>query len=924
MAATASPLPWRGDVSSASSPTYRRVPKTPGGGNAKTPALLVTNVPVLPRSPTDEARTPSPSYFGLPLDPRSDPANSYADRRGLAHGSPLSSSMRSVAACSPQVIAVDARPELEGLRRCSDGKTPALRQPAGLRRAPPADRVDRSLAEGAVPKDAAVHGHGGLPGLSEGSWEGPGDPMEIDPDPVAPPPPSRPPPSRRAFSAAPDASLPPGSQTNAAVGAFGFTQARSAHPEPRSTRLAPAPTQGPVALTPSTMPSGALHAAHGAHATRSASPIKAASPTKTALPVMMTAAELTHHLQRSPPTFLLLDVRVSPRFAESRIDGALNLCIPTTLLKRPSFNLQKLADTLPRAGDKARFDTWKTCQMLIAYDDRSGTVHDAVACASTLKKFANEGWQGTSYIVQGGFVEFAQRFPRLIDRSGRGSTPSSPAIKPTAGGPAATAAPVAGGCPMPATQHAANPFFSNIRQNMDLLDGVGQMAIKRPAAMTCELEERLPAWLRAAIEITDEGKGVSDRFLRIEQAEQRRMQAALSVNVAYGSPAGDGTGAIQIAGIEKGAKNRYNNIWPYDHARVKLQEMAEGSCDYINASHCKAPWSNRRYIATQGPMPITYQVCPPRPVAHRRVDELTHRGPQDFWSLVWEQDVRVIVMLTAEQEGGQQKCHPYWTGKDFGFLRLKTISEQKVALKPLPDSAQRPPDHDATEFFSPVLSPGGVSGHGDLPPHIIVRKFCLSHTSHPFSPVREITQLQYASWPDFNAPAHPLHVLRLLEHCDAVVRTTMRSSSSAIPFHASQPFPHGQRPVLVHCSAGCGRTGTFCTIDTVLDMLKRRHAQGIGAHPPPLSPLPTTAAAAAAAPSPGSSSTMGAVDTSWLGRDDLDLVEQTVEHFRRQRISMVQSLRQYVLCYETVLEWLVAQPQQLLMSRRHSRSGDRH
>lgn len=41
----------------------------------------------------------------------------------------------------------------------------------------------------------------------------------------------------------------------------------------------------------------------------------------------------------------------------------------------------------------------------------------------------------------------------------------------------------------------------------------------------------------------------------------------------------------------------------------------------------------------------------------------------------------------------------------------------------------------------------------------------------------------------------------------------------------------------------------------------------------------------------------------WIFNSDVDLVQNTVEEFRRQRISMVQSLRQYVLCYETVLEW---------------------
>lgn len=49
------------------------------------------------------------------------------------------------------------------------------------------------------------------------------------------------------------------------------------------------------------------------------------------------------------------------------------------------------------------------------------------------------------------------------------------------------------------------------------------------------------------------------------------------------------------------------------------------------------------------------------------------------------------------------------------------------------------------------------------------------------------------------------------------------------------------------------------------------------------------------------------VEGSWTVKDDMDLIEKTVEDFRLQRLSMVQSLRQFVLCYESVLEWLVEQ-----------------
>lgn len=253
----------------------------------------------------------------------------------------------------------------------------------------------------------------------------------------------------------------------------------------------------------------------------------------------------------------------------------------------------------------------------------------------------------------------------------------------------------------------------------------------------------------------------------------------------------------------------------------------------------------------------------------------------------------MIVMLTAEEEGGQLKCHRYWAGHEFGPLRLKAISEHRVSLdKETMASSEDGAAHRRDGERPPVSR----SSSGVDRPHVIVRKFSLSHTFYPFVPMREITQFQYVAWPDFGAPTHPKHVLALIEHCDKVVR----SSLSPALRQYGQPFSAIRRPVLVHCSAGCGRTGTFCTIDSVLDMLKRQRAEQTGSEPIP--PLQLE---------PGEVSTSGLEDrdaqASWLRKDDQDLIAKTVEQLRGQRISMVQSLRQFVLCYEAVLEWCVAQ-----------------
>jgi len=368
---------------------------------------------------------------------------------------------------------------------------------------------------------------------------------------------------------------------------------------------------------------------------------------------------------------------------------------------------------------------------------------------------------------------------------------------------------------------------------------------------------------------------LSDNLSAQVKESQKRMQEALSSKVVYGNSAPEVVSTIRIAGIEKGSKNRYNSIWPYEHSRVKLQGVSEGGCDYVNANHVQATLSNKRYIATQGPLPTPFN---------------------DFWSVVWQQDVRVIVMLTAEQEGGQVKAHNYWGSKQYGHLQLVFLGEHRASLEPskIHRHRDRPPLGQRRSTNPPHLrwpSKESPSPSSDSP-YVIVRKFTLSHADHPFERMREITQLQYSSWPDFGAPAHPAHLLGLIEQCDAVVRQVNGGQPSG------PDFPNS-RPILVHCSAGCGRTGTFCTVDSVIDMLKRQRQnrntrRGI---PMDLNSIQR------------SSTFLGAstVESRENDMDNRDLVEKTVEDFRLQRLSMVQSLRQFVLCYESVLEWLVEQ-----------------
>lgn len=262
-------------------------------------------------------------------------------------------------------------------------------------------------------------------------------------------------------------------------------------------------------------------------------------------------------------------------------------------------------------------------------------------------------------------------------------------------------------------------------------------------------------------------------------------------------------------------------------------------------------------------------------------------------------------MLTAEQEGGQVKAHNYWSDRQYGHLYLNPLGERRASLEPSRIHRHREQPRTqlgqrrATNPPKPAnlaREPSNSSPNSEQP-YVIVRKFTLSNADEPFERMREVTQLQYSSWPDFGAPAHPAHLLGLIEQCDAVVRQVNGGSMS-------RPDPPNGRPVLVHCSAGCGRTGTFCTVDSVIDMLKRqRQARNVRQGTP--MDVDTSGSPNGSQDSPFFKNER--IDGSWTRKDDIDLIAKTVEDFRLQRLSMVQSLRQFVLCYESVLEWLVEQ-----------------
>ncbi|XP_030061671.1 receptor-type tyrosine-protein phosphatase C isoform X2 [Microcaecilia unicolor] len=149
------------------------------------------------------------------------------------------------------------------------------------------------------------------------------------------------------------------------------------------------------------------------------------------------------------------------------------------------------------------------------------------------------------------------------------------------------------------------------------------------------------------------------------------------------------------------------------------------------------------------------------------------QGPKDetvddFWKMIWEQKATIIVMVTRCEEGNRNKCAEYWPtvecGKNnFGDIEVKT-NEEKIC------------------------------------PNYIVRKMHITNIKEKGSG-RDVTHIQFIGWPDHGVPEDPHLLLKLRRRVNALSN-----------------FFSG--PIVIHCSAGVGRTGTYIGIDAMMEGLE--------------------------------------------------------------------------------------------------------
>uniref|UniRef100_A0A8C6NEB8 Tyrosine-protein phosphatase non-receptor type 13 n=1 Tax=Melopsittacus undulatus TaxID=13146 RepID=A0A8C6NEB8_MELUD len=195
------------------------------------------------------------------------------------------------------------------------------------------------------------------------------------------------------------------------------------------------------------------------------------------------------------------------------------------------------------------------------------------------------------------------------------------------------------------------------------------------------------------------------------------------------------------------------------------------------------------------------------PVGNEEFVYIACQGPlpttvADFWQMVWEQNCTVIAMMTQEVEGEKIKCQRYWPD----VLNKTTVINDRLRLA--------------------LVKLQQLKG-------FIIRVLELEEIQT--GEVRHISHLNFIAWPDHDTPSQPDDLLTFISYMRHV---------------------HKSGPIITHCSAGIGRSGTLICIDVVLGLISR----------------------------------------------DLDFdISDLVRTMRLQRHGMVQTEDQYIFCYQVVL-----------------------
>ncbi|XP_030627519.1 tyrosine-protein phosphatase non-receptor type 21 [Chanos chanos] len=362
------------------------------------------------------------------------------------------------------------------------------------------------------------------------------------------------------------------------------------------------------------------------------------------------------------------------------------------------------------------------------------------------------------------------------------------------------------GRPKPKREVAKKRPVSDIAPGRRNIDGLPPAGMKK--GVRSEYKKVGPLKLAALngltparMPVTGEGKDEPEKASNDERCKvlEQRLEQGMVFTEYEQVPKRRPNCECTIAQLpESGERNRFQDVLPYDDTRVELVPTKENNTGYINASHIRITVGGDEwsYIAAQGPLSNT---C------------------QDFWQMVWEQGVAIIAMVTAEEEGGREKSFRYWPRLG---SRHNTVTYGRFKI--------------TTRFRT---DSGCYATTGLKIKHLLTGQ------------ERTVWHLQYTDWPDHGCPEDFKGFLSYLEEIQSVRRHTNSTSDSK----------NTNLPVLVHCSAGVGRTGVVILCEIMIACLEHNEV--------------------------------------------LD-VPTVLNMLREQRMMMVQTLSQYTFVYKVLIQFL--------------------
>ncbi|XP_057335928.1 tyrosine-protein phosphatase non-receptor type 9-like [Microplitis mediator] len=207
--------------------------------------------------------------------------------------------------------------------------------------------------------------------------------------------------------------------------------------------------------------------------------------------------------------------------------------------------------------------------------------------------------------------------------------------------------------------------------------------------------------------------------------------------------------------LENSDKNRSSYIPCWDKTRVKLSQNNRVPSSYIHANYVGGFEDKKKFICTQGPMAHTVKY---------------------FWRTVWINNCRIIIVLISSTDNNKDNYYQYWNLRESGQVQTRRCKIKTLKIM---------------EFFNYIMT-------------------VLDLTDELTGTSRNVYHFLYTKWPENDFPDVKEFYMFVVQVNQVLINIRQIVSFS----HQTPPGP-----VVMHCSTGIGRTGTFCAMDNALSKL---------------------------------------------------------------------------------------------------------